>query len=168
MDCAGHAAGELTALAGAALPVSGEPGRLIYTSPVATTLSRPIHAPGIHFRPDGAGRIVLAEQAHDQIVGLDAAPSPDGWTPERSLSAAARHLPALAAARVEATRIGVRPMPADRLPIVGAVPERPGLYVLVSHSGITLGPLWGRVAAGEILGRRPDPRLAPFRATRFA
>ncbi len=168
VDCAGHAAGELTGLAGAALPVSGEPGRLIYTSPVATTLSRPIHAPGIHFRPDGAGRIVLAEQAHDQIVGLDAAPSPDGWTPERSLSAAARHLPALAAARVEATRIGVRPMPADRLPIVGAVPERPGLYVLVSHSGITLGPLWGRVAAGEILGRRPDPRLAPFRATRFA
>ena len=169
VDCAGHAAGELTQLAGAPLPVGGEPGRLIYTSPVATTLSRPIHAPGVHLRPDGAGRIVLAEQAHDQVVPLAPdAPRPDGWSPERSLQAAARHLPALARARVEATRIGVRPMPSDRLPIVGAVPERPGLYVVVSHSGITLGPLWGRVAAGEILGRRPDSRLAPFRATRFA
>jgi glycine/D-amino acid oxidase-like deaminating enzyme len=171
VDCAGHAAGELVGLAGASLPVDGEPGRLIYTSPVATTLSRPIHAPGVHFRPDGAGRIVLAEQAHDQVVGQEPPGSPADpgqWTPERSLEAAARHLPALAAARVEATRIGVRPMPRDRLPIVGAVPERPGLYVVVSHSGITLGPLWGRVAAGEILGRRPDPRLASFRATRFA
>jgi len=165
VDCAGHAAGDLAALAGATLPVAGEPGRLIYTSPVATTLSRPIHAPGVHFRPDGGGRIVLAERAHDQIVGQE---PPGPWSPERSLAAVARYLPALAAARVEATRIGVRPMPRDRHPIIGAVPERPGLYVVVSHSGITLGPLWGRVAAGEILGRRPDPRLAPFRATRFA
>ena len=165
VDCAGHAAGELAGLAGSALPVDGEPGRLIYTSPVVTTLSRPIHAPGVHFRPDGGGRIVLAERAHDQIVGRE---PPGEWSPERSLAAVARHLPALAAARVEATRIGVRPMPRDRHPIIGGVPERPGLYVVVSHSGITLGPLWGRIAAGEILERRPDPRLAPFRATRFA
>jgi glycine/D-amino acid oxidase-like deaminating enzyme len=59
-------------------------------------------------------------------------------------------------------------MPRDRHPIVGPVPGRPGLYVVVSHSGVTLGPLWGRVAAAEILGGGPDPRLASFRATRFA
>src|SRR5262245_22790918 len=112
VDCAGHAAGELAGLAGARLPVDGEPGRLIYTSPVATTLSRPIHAPGVHFRPDGAGRIVLAEQAHDQVVPLPGGTEPgfgawSGWTPEDSLRAVARHLPALAGARVEATRVGV-------------------------------------------------------------
>jgi glycine/D-amino acid oxidase-like deaminating enzyme len=105
---------------------------------------------------------VLAERAHDQIVGRE----PPDRGPE--LAGARCGTARAAAARVEATRIGVRPMPRDRHPIIGAVPERPGLYVVVSHSGITLGPLWGRVAAGEILGRRPDPRLAPFRATRFA
>ena len=164
VDCAGHAAGQMAGLAGAGLPVDGEPGRLIYTSPVPSRLGRPIHAPGTHFRPDGGGRIVLAEQAHDLVI--DRAPR-DDWSPEHSLAAAARYLPALAGARVEATRIGVRPMPRDRHPIVGAVPGRPGLYIVVSHSGVTLGPLWGRVAADEILGERLDPRLASFRPSRF-
>jgi glycine/D-amino acid oxidase-like deaminating enzyme len=165
VDCAGAAAGEVAGLATASLPVAAEAGRLVYTEPVATALSRPIHAPGVHFRPDGGGRIVLAEDVHDLVV--DRAPR-DGWTPERSVEVAARYLPALAGAAVEATRIGPRPMPRDRHPIVGPVPGRPGLYVVVSHSGVTLGPLWGRVAAAEILGGEPDPRLASFRATRFA
>jgi len=38
---------------------------------------------------------------------------------------------------------------------------------VVSHSGVTLGPLWGRVATAELLNGRPDPRLAPFRPERF-
>ena len=157
VDCAGHAAGELAGLAGSALPVDGEPGRLIYTSPVVTTLSRPIHAPGVHFRPDGGGRIVLAERAHDQIVGQE---PPGEWSPERSLAAVARHLPALAAARVEATRIGVRPMPRDRHPIIGGVPERPGLLrrrvAQRDHARPAVGPD----------RRRRDPRAPPRPAPR--
>ena len=54
-------------LAGIEIPFDRVPGRLIYTTPVASTLRRPIHAPGVHFRPDGAGRIVLAEGAHDHV-----------------------------------------------------------------------------------------------------
>jgi glycine/D-amino acid oxidase-like deaminating enzyme len=73
----------------------------------------------------------------------------------------------LAGARVEATRIGVRPMPRDRHPVVGPVPGVDGFYVVVSHSGVTLGPLWGRIAAAEILDGKPDPRLEPFRPSRF-
>jgi glycine/D-amino acid oxidase-like deaminating enzyme len=69
--------------------------------------------------------------------------------------------------RVEAVRIGVRPMPEDRLPIVGSIAGVEGFYVVVSHSAVTLGPLWGRIAAAEILRGELDPRLAPFRAARF-
>ena len=54
---------------------------------------------------------------------------------------------------------------AERAPERG---DKPGFYVVVSHSGVTLGPLWGHVAAGELLGRTPDPRLAPYRPARFA
>ena len=75
----------------------------------------------------------------------------EAWPPERSLAVAARHLPALARARVEATRVGVRPMPRDEKPIVGTIPGLEGFYVAVSHSGVTLGPLWGRIAAAEVL-----------------
>src|SRR5689334_7965979 len=50
VDCAGGTSGEVAALAGVSLPIDRVPGRLVYTSPVATTLRRPIHAPGVHFR----------------------------------------------------------------------------------------------------------------------
>jgi glycine/D-amino acid oxidase-like deaminating enzyme len=163
VDCAGVAMDEIARLAGVAIPIDRVPGRLIYTAPVATTLRRPIHAPGCHFRPDGGGRIVLAEGAHDQ-VWAEAGPP---WPPERSLATVAAHLPALAGTRVEATRIGVRPMPRDERPMVGAIPGLDGFYVVASHSGVTLGPLWGRIAAAELLDTTLDPRLTPYRPTRF-
>jgi glycine/D-amino acid oxidase-like deaminating enzyme len=163
VDCAGIAAGEVATLASVALPLDRVPGRLIYSAPVATTLRRPVHAPGCHFRPDGGGRIVLAEGGHDQTWSERGEP----WPAERSLATVAAHLPVLAGARVEATRVGVRPMPRDERPMVGALPGIEGFYVVVSHSGVTLGPLWGRVAAAEILDGAVDPRLAPYRPARF-
>jgi glycine/D-amino acid oxidase-like deaminating enzyme len=163
VDCAGQATDEIAHLAGVAIPLDRVPGRLIYTSPVATTLLRPIHAPGVHFRPDGAGRIVLAEATHDHVW----AESADPWPAERSLAAVAMHLPALARGRVEATRVGVRPMPRDERPMLGGVPGLDGFYLVVSHSGVTLGPLWGRIVAAELLEGALDPRLAPYRPARF-
>ena len=163
VDCAGVAMDEIARLAGVAIPIDRVPGRLIYTAPVATTLRRPIHAPGCHFRPDGGGRIVLAEGAHDQVWDEAAPP----WPPERSLTTVAAHLPPLEGARVEATRIGVRPMPRDERPMVGGLPGLDGFYVVASHSGVTLGPLWGRLAAVEILDGAPDARLTPYRPARF-
>jgi glycine/D-amino acid oxidase-like deaminating enzyme len=163
VDCAGPATDEVARLAGIEIPFGRVPGRLIYTTPVAATLRRPIHAPGVHFRPDGAGRIVLAEGAHDHVWQERA----DPWPAEQSLRAVAAHFPALAGARVEATRIGVRPMPRDERPMVGGIPGLDGFYVVASHSGVTLGPLWGRVAAAELLDGTPDPRLAPYRPARF-
>jgi glycine/D-amino acid oxidase-like deaminating enzyme len=163
VDCAGPAMDDVARLAGVSIPIDRVPGRLIYTSPVATTLRRPIHAPGCHFRPDGAGRIVLAEGVHDQVWK----DSTEAWPPERSLAVAAGHLPALAHARVETTRVGVRPMPRDEKPIVGTIPGLEGFYVVASHSAVTLGPLWGRIAAAEVLDRVLDARLAPYRPERF-
>ena len=105
---------------------------------------------------------MLATDDHDVNFDPHAA-----WAPERSLACAAPHLPSLAGAGVEAVRVGVRPMPRDQKPMVGPVPGLEGFYVVVSHSGVTLGPLWGRVAAAEILDRKPDPRLDPYRPARF-
>ncbi len=164
VDCAGPATDEVARLAGIEIPLDRVPGRLIYTAPVATTLRRPIHAPGVHFRPDGAGRIVLAEHVHDHMWNQ---PGDGAWPPERSLAAVAVHLPVLAGARVEATRVGVRPIPVDQKPMVGGIPGLDGFYIVSSHSGVTLGPLWGHVATAELLDGRPDPRLAPFRPARF-
>ena len=65
-------------------------------------------------------------------------------------------------------RVGVRPVPADDRAIVGPVDAVRGLYVIATHSGVTLGPWLGQLAAEELTtGRMPD-RLAPFRFDRFA
>jgi glycine/D-amino acid oxidase-like deaminating enzyme len=163
VDCAGPAMDEVARLAGVEIPFNRVPGRLLYTTPVATTLKRTVYAPDGHFRPDGGGRIVLVHGEHDENVDA----RDDAWTPEQSLAAIALHLPALRGARVEAVRVGVRPMPCDEKPMVGSVPGVDGFYVVVSHSGITLGPLWGQIAAAELLDGRPDPRLDSYRPARF-
>ena len=163
VDCAGPATDEVARLAGVEIPIDRVPGRLIYTTPVPSTLRRPIHAPGVHFRPDGGGRIVLAEFGHDQVWRQSGEP----WAAEQSLAAVAAHFPVLAGARVEAIRFGVRPMPRDERPMVGGIPGLDGFFIVASHSGVTLGPLWGRIAAAEILDGVPDPRLAPYRPARF-
>jgi glycine/D-amino acid oxidase-like deaminating enzyme len=163
VDCAGPAMDEVARLAGVEMPFNRVPGRLLYTTPVATTLKRIVYGPLGHFRPDGAGRIVLSHGEHDHDIDS----SKDTLNAEASLAAITQHLPALAGARIEAVRIGVRPMPKDEKPMVGSIPGLEGFYVVVSHSGITMGPLWGQVAASELLDGTPDPRLAPFRPARF-
>lgn len=59
----------------------------------------------------------------------------------------------------------VRPMPTDGLPIVGFIDD--GLYSIVTHSGITLGPLLSNMAAAEILEETQLDLLEPYRPTRF-
>lgn len=86
----------------------------------------------------------------------------------RLLHESARHVvPQLGDARIAETQVADRPIPGDGFPSVGAVPSVPGYYEAVSHSGITLGPVIGRLLASEILSGRTDDMLADFRPERF-
>ena len=76
-------------------------------------------------------------------------------------------LPALHSAKISETLVGVRPIPKDGFSCVGAVSALPGYYEAVTHSGVTLGPLVGRLLAKEILSGEVDPLVAPFRPDRF-
>jgi hypothetical protein len=60
--------------------------------------------------------------------------------------------------------LAYRAMPADRLAIVGSLPWLDPLYLAVSHSGVTVAPVLGRLVAREVA----DGLLAPFRPGRFA
>ena len=61
----------------------------------------------------------------------------------------------------------MRPEPADGLPAVGLVPGHDNLYVAAMHSGITLAPLIGRLAALEIVDGIVTEQLSAFRPARF-
>jgi glycine/D-amino acid oxidase-like deaminating enzyme len=54
------------------------------------------------------------------------------------------------------------------LPIIGYAPRSQQLYVAVMHSGVTLGPLVGELAAMELLEGVEIDLLAPYRPARFA
>ena len=86
---------------------------------------------------------------------------------QQLLARAAAFLPDLAQAHVETMKIGVRPMPQDERPIVGPVPGINGFYVAVTHSGVTLAPLVGQLAAQEITSGQASPELAEYRIERF-
>jgi len=69
------------------------------------------------------------------------------------------------------TRVGsgMRPLTPDGLPVLGAVPKAPGVWVASGHSmlGVTLGPASGEALAAAIGGASPDV-LRPFDPARFA
>ena len=76
-------------------------------------------------------------------------------------------------ATVTGYRVCVRPMPADGQSIVGWLPGAPGVYVAVTHSGVTLGAHLAALIAAELLsadgpGDADEAELAPYRPGRFA
>ncbi|PIJ55236.1 hypothetical protein BMH30_01345, partial [Leucobacter sp. OLES1] len=69
--------------------------------------------------------------------------------------------------------VGARPMTADGMPLLGAVPDRPEVIVAAGHNmhGLSLGPVTGEVVADLVAGREPTADgapldLAPFRVRR--
>jgi D-amino-acid dehydrogenase len=85
------------------------------------------------------------------------------------LDEALRLAPALRAATLLETRVGFRPVTPDRLPVLGALPGHPNLFVATGHAGygLEVGPYSGAVLAELIAGQAPPLDLAPFAPGRF-
>lgn len=153
VNCAGPRAADVAALAGLSLPMRNTSGTLVYTSPVAVAVSRVVHAPRVHVRPDGAGRLLL--HGHDEAAA------------ESVFAAACEVYPGVAAGRVESVRVGERPIPGDGLPVLGRAEAVPNFHFAVSHSGATLCLHAGDLVAAEVMGADVTDALTPFRFERF-
>jgi glycine/D-amino acid oxidase-like deaminating enzyme len=154
---------ELAQLAGVNVPLKEAPGVLIYTTPQPRLIDRIVQAPGVLFRQRLDGRMV----AGGQIVagaGTAGAPLVDSG---QILREATRYLPALENAAIEQLTHGYRVMPQDEYPIIGLVGQCRNLYIAATHSGVTLAPVVGELAAIEILDGTSQPQLAPYRPSRF-
>ena len=77
-------------------------------------------------------------------------------------------MPMLRPIEIAEVRRGRRPIPQDGRSILGFAPEVGNVYVATTHSGITLTPLIGTLAAIEIAHGARVEMLAPFRPERFA
>ncbi|MDH6111744.1 glycine/D-amino acid oxidase-like deaminating enzyme [Kitasatospora sp. MAP12-15] len=178
VSCAGRGTRELLGRVGADVPLvePGDPavttlGLLVRTSPVPVRVERILHAPHLSIRPHSGGRLVLHCHDVDEELLPD---QPDAAEQARAagqrvLRRLAEVLPGAAAGEVvvEDAYVGVRPMPADGMSVLGWVPGTGALYVVVTHSGLTLAPVLGELAAQELLGE-PSALAAAFRPERFA
>jgi len=118
--------------------------------------------PRVEVRPAGDGRLLaalayagetsvadLTRRADDAVVGL------------ASLLHAGDRL------RRTGAHVGWRPMPLDGEPVVGPVPGVGGLHLAVTHSGVTLAPVLGRLLAEELASGVRAPDLRGCRPERF-
>jgi glycine/D-amino acid oxidase-like deaminating enzyme len=152
----------LAKLAGIDVPLTRSAGILVHTVPQPRAIERVILSPLGQIKQKLNGRFV---------TGADFGPASTEDTSrargEQFLTRMAAVLPALGAAPVEKLTLGLRVMPKDGYPIVGFPQGHADIYVAAMHSGITLGPLIGRLAATEILDRVEVDLLAPYRLGRF-
>jgi glycine/D-amino acid oxidase-like deaminating enzyme len=169
VNCAGPQAARVAELAGLVLPMRNTRGLLIYTSPVAVSVSRVIHAPHVHLRPDGAGRLLLHTHESDgaAYVSDTGQISVEQSAIEKVLEAGRVLYPGIRAATVESVRVGERPIPGDGLPVLGRALELPNFHFAVSHSGATLSVHAADLVAGEALGEDHGDALAAFRFERL-
>ncbi|MET8083984.1 FAD-dependent oxidoreductase [Micromonospora sp. NPDC005237] len=170
VNCAGPWAARVAALAGLDLPMRNTRGVLVHTSPVAVAVSRVVHAPHVHLRPDGGGRLLLHSHGIDgaAYVADTGEIDVERSAIDRVLDAGRRLYPGIAAATVENVRVGERPIPGDGLPVLGRVAELPNFHFAVSHSGVTLSVHAAGLVAAGVLGEDRGEELAAFRFERFA
>lgn len=166
VTCAGPRTDTIARMAGADIPMANTPGLLALTSGGEPVTNRVIHAPACHLHPYDGGAAMLHIEKFDHSITPDTVPDVSLEGCRVMLAAATGLFPALAGRTVAEARIGERPIPKDGLPAVGKIGAN-GHYVVVTHSGVTLGPILGRIVASEILTGTPDSRLEPFRPDRF-
>lgn len=164
-------------LAGIDIPQRSTPGVIVVTRPLPQLINHIIVAPGVHIHQREDGRVVLGEQdgapqteAHDERLRDRPNRFPDedlaNQHAARILAIAVKFVPRLADADIDDVFIGWRPLPLDGHPVLGPSLARPQSYLAIMHSGVTLAPIVGELAAKEILSGVLADELALYRPDR--
>ena len=141
-------------------------GFLAVTAPLPTSIDRLVTGSELNVRPEGGGRLLLQALELDasadprEVPGTESALAAEFTARLRRLVRRTDH------ARLVELKVGQRAMPVDGRSIIGFVPSRPWLYLVATHSGITLAPLLGERVAAEIGGHQ-EPLFADFRPERL-
>ena len=142
--------------------MQAQAGLLVHSRPGPPLLKTLLMTPELHVRQTAEGRLV---------AGADYAGSMEGQDPTQLAQQLFAKLQALVAGaeqlELDFFTIGHRPTPGDGFPLLGRPAHAPGLYLAVTHSGITLAPAVGLFAAQELLQGVRDPLLFPYHPDRL-
>ncbi len=143
---------------------------LVRTKPVRLPLRAVLNTPRVAVRPTAFGTLVLdSAWSEEEVV-----PRGDGTYEVREstvrglLREASHVLAGEPELELDGWGVGPKPIPGDGEPVAGELEQVPGLHVLFTHSGATLGLILGQLTANEILTGATTPLLEPFRPSRFA
>jgi len=167
VNAAGPWADQVAGLLGLQLPLAPALGLVVRVAVTGQPIRRVFHTPIVNVRPDGPGYLCLHHGDADLQLGDHREVSASDPLASLLVERARQVLGGLDDARVIAAAVGIRPIPADGRSCIGAVSAISGYYEAVTHSGVTLGPLIGRLLAQEILNGTIEPVAAPFRPDRF-
>jgi glycine/D-amino acid oxidase-like deaminating enzyme len=142
-------------------------GLLVTVLPTTGSPRTVLHSRKINWAPRPSGYAVLTSPSADRAIARDPSPKIVRATVGALVKRAADLNTCFNGASVERTRIGFRALPIDGRPICGFINSIESLYVVVTHSGITLAPLLSRLVAQEVLDGVEAPVLRPFRPSRF-
>ncbi|TPI42622.1 FAD-binding oxidoreductase [Mesorhizobium sp. B3-1-9] len=159
---AGAGAPAIASTAGVKLPIGTPPGLIVHSRPYKKLLNGLVLAEKLHMRQTAEGRIVAGSDFGGGEPGEN--PQADARALFEAMKAMLRGADGL---ELDFHTIGYRPTPADSFPIVSRADGVGGLYIAVTHSGITLAPAVGLFAAREILDDERDALLAPYALSRF-
>ncbi len=142
------------------LPLKYDRGQILVTAPIKLILNYPTD----NIRQTVEGNILIGT-THEQ-AGLDKSTTISAAT--KIAHNAIKVFPFLKDIPIIRQFAGIRPMPIDGKPYLGPVEKVPGLYIAVSHSGITLMPVHGKVISELILNGNTDVPIENYRPDRFA
>ena len=159
------------------IPQRSRPGIIAITKPMPLLLNHIVAGPGAHLHQRKDGRVVIGEQsgAPDNEAHAARLQGRPNDFPSNTIAAehfarmiglASEFVSGLESAEPENMYIGWRPLPLDGHPVIGFSPARPSVYMAVMHSGVTLSPIAGQLAAREIVDDQPVAQLDPFRPGR--
>ncbi|MEM7059239.1 MAG: FAD-dependent oxidoreductase [Pseudomonadota bacterium] len=141
------------------LTMNNTPGLLARTSPGQGQITSMLATPNVH---------IWQREDQGYLIGADFGGGPPIEDMDAGAEDVLQKLQSVLAGtedcRVENITVRERPMPADGRPAIGPLgPE--GLYVVSTHSGMTLAPVIAEMVTAEI-GGQPDARLDPYRPGR--
>ncbi|MEO6363158.1 MAG: FAD-dependent oxidoreductase [Caldimonas sp.] len=170
-------AGELERWTGIRMPVAAERHRVVaLAGPEPYTRAMPVYkdlgSPGMFYCRSYGGTQMLVSEG----TGGETLAAPDIEQGDVSLdyvaeigAQVAERFPSFETAGLASSWTGVYDVTPDWNPVLGRIPEVPGLIVAYGFSGhgFKLAPAVGRVIAQEALGLATDVPLAPYALERF-
>lgn len=140
---------------------------LAHTDPLPIQINSNIISPELNVRPDGGGRLMLQALDLDDYADPARPASVDGLIGQEFLRRLRRMFSQTQGARLASIEVGQRSRPADGLPAMGYVTSRQRVYLMATHSGMTLAPLLGELVAEEVMAGRRSSMLADFAPQRL-